>query len=83
MSLKRSLPVEDEDGVIELEPSPKRAKKTDTATIAENTNGRKNTHARSEPTFDSPSKKRRLEEDGLVIMDGADDRLDHDVIEID
>ena len=31
----------------------------------------------------SPSKKRRLEKDGLVLLDGADDRMADDVIEID
>lgn len=31
----------------------------------------------------SPSKKRRLEEDGLILMDGANDQLGDDVIEID
>ena len=31
----------------------------------------------------SPSKKRRLEEDGLVMMENRDDRLEDEVIEID
>jgi ubiquitin-like 1-activating enzyme E1 B len=31
----------------------------------------------------SPSKKKRLEEDGLILMDGANDQLRDDVIEID
>ncbi|KAL0581299.1 E1 ubiquitin-activating protein uba2 [Marasmius crinis-equi] len=31
----------------------------------------------------SPSKKRKLEEDGLVLMDSAEDKLDDNVIEID
>ena len=31
----------------------------------------------------SPSKKRRLEEDGLIMMEGANDRLEDDIIEID
>ena len=31
----------------------------------------------------SPSKKRRLEEDGLILMEGANDKLEDDVIEID
>jgi ubiquitin-like 1-activating enzyme E1 B len=31
----------------------------------------------------SPSKKRRLDEDGLILMDSANDRLEDDVIEID
>ena len=33
--------------------------------------------------LESPSKKRRLEEDGLIIMEGVDDPLEDDVIEID
>jgi len=31
----------------------------------------------------SPSKKRRLEEDGLILMENANDKLEDDVIEID
>ena len=31
----------------------------------------------------SPSKKRRLEKDGLVLLNGADNRMADDVIEID
>jgi ubiquitin-like 1-activating enzyme E1 B len=31
----------------------------------------------------SPSKKRRLEEDGLIMMESKDDQLRDDVIEID
>ncbi|KAJ7720279.1 hypothetical protein DFH07DRAFT_1067768 [Mycena maculata] len=31
----------------------------------------------------SPSKKRKLDEDGLILMDGKDDRLDDDIIVID
>ncbi|KAK0450329.1 uncharacterized protein EV420DRAFT_1621956 [Desarmillaria tabescens] len=31
----------------------------------------------------SPSKKQRLEEDGIILMDGADDRLEDDIIVID
>jgi ubiquitin-like 1-activating enzyme E1 B len=31
----------------------------------------------------SPSKKRKLEEDGLLLMDGENDELVDDIIEID
>jgi ubiquitin-like 1-activating enzyme E1 B len=31
----------------------------------------------------SPSKKRKLNEDGLILMEGKDDMLDDDIIEID
>ncbi|KAF8880664.1 hypothetical protein BD779DRAFT_1548299 [Infundibulicybe gibba] len=34
-------------------------------------------------TTNSPSKKRRLEEDGLIVLDGANDILDDDIIVID
>ncbi|KAF9020239.1 hypothetical protein BDZ89DRAFT_1020326 [Hymenopellis radicata] len=33
--------------------------------------------------LNSPSKKQRLEDDGLIVMDGADDMLEDDIIEID
>lgn len=36
------------------------------------------------PELSSPSKKRRLEEDGLVVMESVHDKLeDEDIIEID
>lgn len=69
MSLKRSLPIDvDDDGVIDLAPTPKRMKPT--APSQDN-------------LLTSPSKKRRLEADGLILMDGANDQLVDDVIEID
>ncbi|KAJ7595673.1 hypothetical protein C8J56DRAFT_386527 [Mycena floridula] len=37
----------------------------------------------SEDPITSPSKKRRLEEDGLIMLDGVNDKLDDDIIEID
>jgi len=70
-SLKRSLPTEDENGAIDFEPTPKRARtktKIDTQTIGETA---------------SPSKRRKLEEDGFLLVEGASDVLDDDVIEID
>lgn len=57
-----------DDEVSEVEPSAKRAK----------------TNGTSLPELGSPSKKRRLEEDGLVMLDSAADKIeDDDVIEID
>ncbi|KAF8836558.1 hypothetical protein BDN67DRAFT_1014595 [Paxillus ammoniavirescens] len=57
-----------DDEVSEVEPSAKRAK----------------TNGTSLPELGSPSKKRRLEEDGLVMLDSAGDKIeDDDVIEID
>ncbi|KZP09553.1 hypothetical protein FIBSPDRAFT_801990 [Athelia psychrophila] len=66
-SKKRNAP--DDDEIIEVEPSSKRAK----------TNG----NGPSAPALTSPSKKRRLEEDGLLLMDSVADQLRDDVIEID
>ncbi|KAF5392394.1 hypothetical protein D9757_001545 [Collybiopsis confluens] len=37
----------------------------------------------SQPELSSPSKKRKLEEDGIVLLEGADDKMDDDVIVID
>ncbi|KAG7439796.1 uncharacterized protein BT62DRAFT_976503 [Guyanagaster necrorhizus] len=34
-------------------------------------------------TLSSPSKKQRLDEDGVILMDGVDDRLEDDIIVID
>lgn len=56
-----------DDEIFEVGPSTKRAK----------TNGTTNVD------ITSPSKKRRLDEDGLILMDNANDRLEDDVIEID
>ncbi|KAF8418651.1 hypothetical protein L210DRAFT_3578816 [Boletus edulis BED1] len=57
-----------EDDVAEVEPQAKRAK----------TNGASSIELRS------PSKKKRLEEEGLVMLDSAADKMDNDdVIEID
>ena len=58
------------DDEVVLASSPKRVK----------TNGNGN-GTRGDIT--SPSKKRRLEEDGLIMMESRDDRLEDDVIEID
>lgn len=71
-TLKRRAP-HDDDEITEIEPNAKRAKIT---------NG--NTKIRpAETPLSSPSKRRKLEEDGLVLMESATDKLDDDVIEID
>ncbi|KAJ7650687.1 hypothetical protein FB45DRAFT_779858 [Roridomyces roridus] len=65
VSLKRSAPDEGgDDGIIDLEPTPKRPRLDDTS-------------------IRSPSKKRKLEEDGLLLMEGKEDALDDDIIVID
>ena len=67
LNLKRGLPVDDGE-VIDLAPTPKRPRvNTNSITVL----------------GPSPSKKRKLDEDGLVLMDGANDQLVDDVIEID
>lgn len=69
-SVKRPLPLELPDGVLDLDPTPKKAK------LAAGANKRK---LEDNP---SPSKRRRLEDDGLVVMDGPDEVLDSgDVME--
>ncbi|KAJ7227112.1 hypothetical protein GGX14DRAFT_628220 [Mycena pura] len=67
-SLKRAAP-DDEGGddIIDLEPTPKRPK----------------VMKPTDEVIKSPSKKRRLEEDGLILMEGKDDKLDDDIIVID
>lgn len=66
-SLKRAAPVEEND-IIEIEPSAKRVRKNGPA---------------PDVIISSPSKKRKFEEDGLILLDSANDKLDDDVIEID
>jgi ubiquitin-like 1-activating enzyme E1 B len=61
-STKRPLPLELADGVLDLDPTPKKRKFED---------------------HPSPSKRRRLEDEGLVLMDGPDEVLDTgDVMEV-
>jgi ubiquitin-like 1-activating enzyme E1 B len=60
----------DDGEIIDLAPTPKRPR------VNANANG----NAIVGP---SPSKKRKLEEDGLVLMEGANDELADDIIEID
>ncbi|PPQ69264.1 hypothetical protein CVT24_000070 [Panaeolus cyanescens] len=67
---KRPLPVEDLDGVIDLEPTPKKPRAA--AVPQQNPLKRK-----YEPSA-SPSKRRQLEDDGVVLMDGPDEVLDGD-----
>ncbi|KAJ6460974.1 hypothetical protein C8R45DRAFT_912447 [Mycena sanguinolenta] len=71
LSLKRGAPDDDggDDEIIDLEPTPKRP--------------RLKTTAAADELIKSPSKKRKLDEDGLILMEGKDDKLDDDVIEID
>ncbi|KAJ3508390.1 hypothetical protein NLJ89_g5779 [Agrocybe chaxingu] len=65
---KRPLPVELEDGVIDLAPTPKKPKFHSAAS-----------GKRKFEDGPSPSKRRRLEEDGLVLMDGPNEVLDEGV----
>ncbi|KAF9479531.1 hypothetical protein BDN70DRAFT_932510 [Pholiota conissans] len=71
-STKRPLPIEDADGVIDIEPTPKKPKMSFT-------NAQKRKHEIDGP---SPSKRRRLEEDGVVAMDGPDDVLEVDAPDV-
>ncbi|KJA18252.1 hypothetical protein HYPSUDRAFT_205501 [Hypholoma sublateritium FD-334 SS-4] len=66
-STKRPLPVEDADGVIDLEPTPKKAKPSAPTLSA---------LKRKFEDGPTPSKRRRLEEDGVVLMDGPDEALE-------
>ncbi|KAJ8592554.1 hypothetical protein M405DRAFT_787349 [Rhizopogon salebrosus TDB-379] len=66
-SRKRSAP---DDEIAEVEPLAKRVKTS--------TNG-----TTTLPVIASPSKRRRLEEDGLLMLSSKDDKIDDDVIEID
>ncbi|KZT02787.1 uncharacterized protein LAESUDRAFT_729747 [Laetiporus sulphureus 93-53] len=71
-ALKRSAP---DDDVVEVE-SPKRARMD-----RESTPKRPRTNGFVAVPF-TPSKRRRLEEDGLIIMDSANEKLDDDEVEI-
>jgi ubiquitin-like 1-activating enzyme E1 B len=66
-SRKRSAP---DDEIAEVEPLAKRVKTS--------TNG-----TTTLPVIASPSKRRKLEEDGLLMLSSKDDKIDDDVIEID
>jgi ubiquitin-like 1-activating enzyme E1 B len=71
---KRPLPVELGDGVLDLDPTPKKPK------LAAGVIGSKN--KRKLEDNPSPSKRRRLEDEGLVVMDGPDEDVDSgDVVE--
>ncbi|KAF8634042.1 hypothetical protein AX17_004307 [Amanita inopinata Kibby_2008] len=76
-SLKRGLPTEDENGVIDLEPTPKRAR---TSTNLQNGSALRRKDSFPTP---SPSKRRRLEEDGFILMEGTNDALEDEVIVLD
>ena len=62
--MKRPLPLELADGVLDLDPTPKKAK----LSVSES--------KRKFEDNPSPSKRRRLEDEGLVLMDGPDEVLD-------
>ena len=67
--VKRPFPLEIEDSVLDLAPTPKKPK------LAERTTSRSDFGP-------SPSKKRRLEEDGVVVMDGPDEVLEDESIHL-
>lgn len=67
-STKRPLPLELADGILDLDPTPKKPR------LAPGVVGGKN--KRSLEDNPSPSKRRRLEDEGLVLMDGPDEVLD-------
>lgn len=70
---------EDENGVIEIDPTPRRPSRSTTVS-----NGPKLSRKREHSIVQhSPSKKRRLAEDGLVMLDDANDQMMDDVIVID
>ena len=62
-SIKRPLPMEIEDGVLDLDPTPKKLRMDKQL-------------KRKFAEGHSPSKRRRLEEDGLVEMDGPNEVLE-------
>jgi ubiquitin-like 1-activating enzyme E1 B len=71
---------EDENGIIEIDPTPRRPSRPITAAIDGVRVSRKREHSVSQH---SPMKKRKLDEDGLVVLDGANDQMMDDVIVID
>ena len=74
-STKRPLPLELVDGVLDLDPTPKKLKIARGAVAGEG--------KRKVEDIPSPSKRRRLEDEGLVLMDGPDEVLDTgDVMEV-
>ncbi|EKM77587.1 hypothetical protein AGABI1DRAFT_77081 [Agaricus bisporus var. burnettii JB137-S8] len=76
---------EDEQGVIEIDPTPRRPSRPSTATAGPTVReGLKLSRKREHSIVQgSPSKKRRLDEDGLVLLDGANDQMMDDVVVID
>ena len=69
--MKRQLP-EDDDIEIQEGPAPKRARITEPESAKRKT---------TEPG--SPSKRRKLEEDGLVIVETPDEVMEDDIIVLD
>ncbi|KAF5381549.1 hypothetical protein D9615_005564 [Tricholomella constricta] len=70
-SKKRSLPIDMDSDFIDLAPTPKRLKLMPNGDLGANGKG-----------SESPSKRRKLDTDGLVLMDGSGELVD-DVIVID
>ncbi|KDR70218.1 hypothetical protein GALMADRAFT_103373 [Galerina marginata CBS 339.88] len=70
-STKRPLPIDDGIGIIDLAPTPKKPR-----VAAAVTNNLVAGQKRKLDDGQSPSKRRRLEEDGIVLMDGPDEVLD-------
>ena len=68
---KRPLPVELADGVLDLEPTPKKPKLAPGVVTGKN--------KRTLEDNPSPSQRRRLEDEGLVLVDGPDEG---DVMEV-
>lgn len=87
MSLKRSAPdVDDDDDIVILDVEPTAngqppAKKQKLSTPEPVKSSGKAKAKQGE--ISSPSKRRRLENDGLIMMEGADDKLNDDIIVID
>ncbi|KAF9067624.1 hypothetical protein BDP27DRAFT_1328434 [Rhodocollybia butyracea] len=85
-SLKRSAPDADDDDIVVLDFEPSAngqppAKKQKLGTPEPVKSSGKTKVKDSE--ISSPSKRRRLENDGLIMMEGVNDRLDDDIIVID
>ncbi|KAF9004559.1 hypothetical protein BDQ17DRAFT_1390109 [Cyathus striatus] len=74
---KRSINIiEDENGVIEIDPTPRKKPRIDTAE-----GNMKRKLDELENGEGSPAKKRKLEENGVVILDGPDDQVEYIVVD--
>ncbi|RDB30882.1 Ubiquitin-activating enzyme E1-like [Hypsizygus marmoreus] len=74
-SLKRALPVDMDSDFIDLAPTPKRVK------VSGGVGG--NEAGGNGKVQGTPSKRRKLEEEGLVLMDAADEVLGDEVADVD